>query len=127
MRKVFHSGYGWRLGDFSDLQDGLVLPVTADFANTFLGFVTDGGDLVGLDVGLDDFGGDFGLGYGGRAYLDGLAVDDQQRLKAGALAGVLEKFDLNGVALGDQVLLSTGIDDCFFHTFIGAYQKSPPL
>lgn len=103
------------LGDFSNLEDGLVLAVATDFMYALFGFVADSGDFVGLHVGFDDFGGDFGLGYGWRADLYAVAIDNHQRLKGSGLAIGLNQLNLEGFALGNEVLLTTGLNNCFFH------------
>ena len=114
------------LGDFSNLENGLVLAVATNFVDALLGFVADSGNFVGLDVGFDDFGGDCSLGYSWSANLHGVAIDNHQRLKGSGLAIGLNQLHVERLAFGDQVLLATGLDNCFFHIAL-VYQNLPPL
>lgn len=102
-----------------------MLAVAADFANPLLSLVTDSCDFVGLDIGFDYLSGHLILVERGFADFRCLAADKQQRLEAKGLAGVLNKFNLNSLAFGDQVLFTTSINYCFFHHVHRSIPKNP--
>jgi len=106
----------WFLGNLGDFEHGVVLAVAANGVNAFLGFVADRGHLVSLDIGFNDFSAYGNLINDGSTNRYFVAVDDQKGLEIMRLCVTLEEFYLKRFAFGHHVLLSTGADNCFFHT-----------
>lgn len=70
-----------KLGDLGDLEDRVVLTVTAYSVHALLSLVADRSNFVSLDVVLEDLGGDLSLVDNWRANLDLLAIEHQEWLK----------------------------------------------
>ena len=114
------------LGDFGDLDNGLVLAVAANLADPLLSLVTDSSDLLGLDIGLQNFGSNFGLVDKRRADLDTVTVNHQQRFEAKApFAGLFDELDFDDFAFADYILFAAGGDNCFFHNVHKSIPKIP--
>src|SRR6185312_3705342 len=77
----FSTGAYKNLGDFGNFDCGLVLAVSVHFVYSLLRLVANSGNFVGLDIGFDDLGRDLGFVDGWRTNADGLAVNNEQRLK----------------------------------------------
>jgi hypothetical protein len=109
-------------GDFNNFDNGAALPVTADLADSLLGFVANGGNLLCLNVSLGNLGGNFGLGERRRADFNLFTVNAEEWLKCYRLAGAFNQFHFKRFALLDEILLAAGLNNCLFHGF---FQKIP--
>ena len=89
------------LDDFSDLENRLVLAVTANRVNALLSFIADARNLVGLLVSVDDIGRNAHLGNGWRSDLNTVAINDKQWFKTDACAFGFDEFNLDGFTFGD--------------------------
>lgn len=92
-----------------------MLPVAPHLVDALFSFVTDGCNLISRLIGRDNLSGYFGFSHCGRADLNTVAVNSQQRLKIHSLSGIFKQLDVESLALGDDVLLPTCRNNCFFH------------
>jgi hypothetical protein len=99
--------------DVGDLDDGLVLTVTANALGVLAAALLEGDDLAGAAL-LDHFGNDHGAIDEGCANGCAGAFADHENLVEldGVAGGALELLDRQNVIGGDAVLLATGFDDC---------------
>ena len=103
-----------RLGNADDFYDGLALAVAMQLVDALFRLVADGGYLVGLDVGFDNFGLHFYLVDQRRTNTNVGSIDDQERFKSHLLVVTVQQLDFDGLAFGTQVLFATRLYDCFF-------------
>ena len=102
-----------------------MLAMSADFADTLLGFITDSRDFLGLDIGFDHLSANLAFIKGRFADLGLFTVDEQQRLKVDRLTGLLDQLNFKRLALLDEILFGAGLDDCFFHDVHRSIAKIP--
>src|SRR5487761_1094994 len=106
-----------------------MLSMSMHFVDALFRFVANGRYFVGLHIRFDNFGDDFRTLYGRCTDRNFLAIDHEQWLEARRLIGLFQQFDMQTLALTDEVLLATSCNDCFFHkvTFqIFSYQQILP-